>query len=48
MAGMRGRLIHGYFSVDDEIVRDAITNGVPALRRDIARIIAEEFRSAEF
>ena len=47
MAGMRDRLIHGYFSVDYEIVWDAVTNKVPELHREVARIIAEEFRSAE-
>ncbi len=47
MAGMRDRLIHGYFSVDYEIVWDAVTSRVPALRRDVARIIAEEFPGAE-
>ena len=47
MAGMRDRLIHGYFSVDYEIVWDAVTNKVPELHREVTRIIAEEFRGAE-
>ena len=44
---MRDHLIHGYFSVDYEIVWDAVTNKVPELHREVTRIIAEEFRGAE-
>ena len=31
IVGMRNRIIHGYDSVDDEIVWDAIQNHIPAL-----------------
>ncbi len=39
MAGMRDRLIHGYFGVDYEIVWDVVTTKVPVLRREIENII---------
>ena len=44
MAGMRDRLIHAYFGVDYDIVWDAVTNKVPALRREISEILREEGR----
>lgn len=31
--GMRNRIIHGYDSVDDSIVWDAVSNHVPTLRK---------------
>jgi uncharacterized protein with HEPN domain len=31
IAGMRDRLIHGYFGVDYDIVWDAVKNKIPAL-----------------
>lgn len=39
MAGMRDRLIHEYFGVDDELVRDVLRNRIPALRGQIASIL---------
>lgn len=42
MAGMRDRLIHGYFGVDYDIVWDAATNKVPALNREIEEILRSE------
>ncbi len=42
MAGMRDRLIHGYFGVDYEVVWDAVTNNVPVLHQEIARILQSE------
>ena len=42
MARMRDRLIHGYFSVDDDIVWDAIQSEAPALQREAARITGAE------
>jgi uncharacterized protein with HEPN domain len=32
MAGMRDRLIHGYFGVDYELVWDVAVNKIPALK----------------
>jgi uncharacterized protein with HEPN domain len=40
MAAMRDRLIHGYFGVDYELVWDIVQNRIPALRKQIALIIA--------
>ena len=42
LAGMRDRLIHGYFGVDHELVWDAVAHKVPMLREEIRRIIAAE------
>jgi uncharacterized protein with HEPN domain len=39
MAGMRDRLIHGYFSVDYEIVWDVAKNKVPEIRRVILTLL---------
>jgi len=39
MAGMRDRLIHGYFGVDYELVWDVVQNRVPTLRRQIAAML---------
>ena len=41
MAGLRDRLIHGYFGVDHDLVWDVIETKVPALRREIERILAQ-------
>lgn len=41
MAGMRDRLIHGYFGVDYEIVWDVVCNEIPMLDRAIREILAE-------
>jgi len=35
MAGMRDRLIHGYFGVDYELVWDVVVNKIPALRNSL-------------
>jgi uncharacterized protein with HEPN domain len=42
MAGMRDRLIHGYFGVDYEIVWDVVTNKVPGLAKTVRQILDEE------
>jgi uncharacterized protein with HEPN domain len=39
MAGMRDRLIHGYFGVDYDLVWDVVHTKVPALKREIERIL---------
>ena len=41
IAGMRDRLIHGYFAVDYEIVWDAIQNKVPELQREMTRMLPQ-------
>jgi uncharacterized protein with HEPN domain len=42
MAGMRDRLIHGYFGVDYELVWDVAINKIPALRSQLEAIIADD------
>jgi uncharacterized protein with HEPN domain len=39
MAGMRDRLIHGYFGVDYALVWDVVRNKVPGLRAQVQRIL---------
>lgn len=41
IAGMRDRLIHGYFGVDYQLVWDVIQNRIPELRRRIGSILDE-------
>ena len=42
IAGMRDKLIHGYFGVDFEIVWDVAANEAPKLRRKLEKILSEE------
>ncbi len=42
MAGMRDRLIHGYFGVDYDIVWDVATTKMPELRRQLQDILRQE------
>lgn len=41
MSGMRDRLIHGYLSVDYEIVWDVLMTRIPVLRTQVAAILGE-------
>ena len=41
IAGMRDRLIHGYFGIDYDIVWDAITEKIPELAETVERIIGQ-------
>ena len=41
MAGMRDRLIHGYFGVDYELVWDVAVNKIPPLRGQMASLLRE-------
>jgi uncharacterized protein with HEPN domain len=41
MAGMRDRLIHGYFGVDYELVWDVVVNKVPELHEKLEQLVAE-------
>jgi len=43
MAGMRDRLIHGYFDVDYEIVWDVIDNELPILKEQLKNLIRYYF-----
>ena len=42
IAGMRDRLIHGYFGVDYEIVWDVAQNKAPNLLQEIEKIARQE------
>jgi len=42
IAGMRDRLIHGYFGIDYDIVWDVVENKVPVLRKQIQEILQQE------
>ena len=42
IAGMRDRLIHGYFGVDYEIVWDVAQNKAPDLLQEIEKIARQE------
>jgi uncharacterized protein with HEPN domain len=44
MAGMRDRLIHGYFGVDHDLVWEVATQKVPELRREVSRILQNSSR----
>jgi len=45
LIGMRNHLIHGYFSVDEDIIWDTITHNLPPLLVRIEEVIAELERS---
>jgi uncharacterized protein with HEPN domain len=42
MAGMRDRLIHGYFGIDYDIVWDAVANKIPDLQNKVIRLLDQE------
>ena len=41
IAGMRDRLIHGYFGVDYNLVWDTIANEIPKLKASIEKILRD-------
>ena len=40
IAGMRNILVHGYFEIDTDLVWDAVTRDVPALKPAIEQLLA--------
>ena len=42
IAGMRDRLIHGYFDVDYDIVWDVVVNKIPELEQTIRQMMRDE------
>jgi len=42
IAGMRDRLIHGYFGVDYDIVWDVVENKIPSLQAQVLKILEQE------
>jgi uncharacterized protein with HEPN domain len=41
MAGMRDRLIHGYFDVNFDVVWETVTNDLPALIDKLEKIVTD-------
>ena len=41
IASLRDRLIHGYFNINQQITWDIVTQDVPALKREIEKILGE-------
>ena len=41
MAGMRDMMIHGYFSINYQIVWDVVQNKIPTLRQQIEQLLKE-------
>ena len=41
MAGLRDRLIHDYFGVDYDLVRDVVTTKIPELKLVIEHIVQD-------
>lgn len=42
MAGMRDKLVHDYLGVDYDLVWDVVSSKIPALKKEIERIISIE------
>jgi uncharacterized protein with HEPN domain len=42
MAGMRNRLIHGYFDVDPTLVWETVTRDLPPLINQLEKVIGKE------
>lgn len=42
MAGIRKRLMHDYFGVDDDIIWDVVQNKIPILHDQIVKILDQE------
>jgi uncharacterized protein with HEPN domain len=42
MAGMRDRLIHGYFGIDYQVVWDVVHNEIPRLKKAIEQMIERQ------
>jgi len=42
IAGMRDKLIHGYFGVDYDLVWDVVINKAPVLQQEVMRMIRVE------
>lgn len=42
-AGMRDKLIHGYFGIDTQIVWNTIQNDIPNLKQKLLKIKKKEF-----
>ena len=47
MAGMRDQLIHGYITVDLDLVWSVVTEHIPELKREVEAILAAELPKSE-
>ena len=47
MAGMRDRLIHGYFGVDYKLIWDAVKKEIPKIKDQIKKVLAEASTNSE-
>ena len=47
VAGMRDKLIHGYFGVDYDLVWDVVTIKIPILHQEIEKILRDKKREQE-
>jgi len=47
MAGMRDKLIHGYFGVDITAVWDTVKKDIPSLKNEIENIVKEQEKANE-
>ena len=47
IAGMRDKIIHGYFNVDIDIVWKVIVKDIPILKKNIEEIIKKEDKSTD-
>jgi len=45
VAGMRDKLIHGYFGVNLELVWETVKNELPRLKKQISKILKEDYAS---
>ncbi len=41
IVGMRNRIVHGYDSVDEELVWDVVQNRLPLLKKQVEALLAE-------
>jgi uncharacterized protein with HEPN domain len=42
MAGMRNRLIHAYFDINDEVLWETLTDSIPALIPQLENLLGEQ------
>jgi uncharacterized protein with HEPN domain len=48
LTGMRNRLIHAYFDIDNDIIWKTIQNSIPPLKGQLENILAKTSGSCDF